>query len=112
MPIQDDEKRRAYFREYMRRRRAGAGTDAEALRRLRASDAERPADDELARRIRETHAKIERSNDEWIRNIHELLPLVGTLVKEHDKLIDDYNELAADYNELLDELGVEAPEED
>ena len=98
MPIRDDEKRRAYFREYMRKRRTGTPTDAEAT-------------DELARQVRDTWQRLEASkekmdhtNAELIKLAEELLPHFEQLLAEHEALVKKYNELVTDYNELLDDF--------
>jgi hypothetical protein len=85
MPITDDEQRRAYFRDYMRRRRAASA----------------PANDELARRIREALARCERAQEAMAESNRELVAL---LVADYNKLLADFNELVDDYNALLDEL--------
>src|SRR5262245_46327988 len=112
MPIKDDEKRRAYFREYMRKRRAGTSDAAASLGKLRASVAEgKPPDDELARRIKEALAetnnareKMDAATAEILTLVKMLLPRIDRLLEENETLVEDYDELVDDYNELLDEL--------
>jgi hypothetical protein len=118
MPIKDDEKRRAYFREYMRKRRAGTSVDAEYLRKLKASDAEvaevePPPDDELARQIKEAWEKTITLREKMDAATTEIVKHVAMLLQSFEKLAMDYDKLVDDYNELLDEIqNDDADEED
>src|SRR5215469_4260911 len=99
MPIRDDEKRRAYFREYMRRRRAGAGTDAEALRRLKASAAEGKPRDELARQIRDAWGRCKQARERMEEDGAEMIKLTAELLPHYEKLLAENEALVRDYNE-------------
>jgi hypothetical protein len=91
MPIKDDESRRAYFREYMRKRRSAPRPAAAAER-----SPSPPPDGERG-------CSFQMALDRGCFRNAMMLQLADQLVDELDKLHNDYNELVDDFNELLDE---------
>jgi hypothetical protein len=108
MPFKDDEKRRAYIREYMRQRRRGGDAPTPITNE---------ADEQLDRQVREAwkgannareamiegEAQLAKLAHELIKERKALIEMHDTVVTAYNRLLANYNELVADYNELLDE---------
>jgi hypothetical protein len=92
MPIRDDDRRRAYHRDYMRRRRAG-------LTGFNSTDDQSgpPGWSEwLAKACIILHIdRLEAECDGHVRAHNELVDAYNALADDYDALVDDYDALLA-----------------
>jgi hypothetical protein len=100
VPIRDDEKRRTYFREYMRKRRADKSA---AVKPVKPTPPVTAGDDQNIKKVKYFYAMIQAANVMLAEQAKPLAALVDELMAAHDALADDYNALLEDYNQLVDD---------